>query len=133
MSERGWRAGMCEELMPAGDSVGYEHVLESESFPWPLHVEPGRGGGRDWRVVDTRGETVANVHAPARWAQGLAQKFAAAPVMLDALRAVLAAIGDEPCRPDHHGYCQTHNLEPVAECWFGRLKAAISKVEGRER
>lgn len=48
-----------------------------------------------------------------------------------AAKRVLAPL-DEPCRHDHHGYCQTHFVE--AECSVAALRAALSATteEGHE-
>jgi len=72
-------------------------------------------------------------------AAAIAREHNAHGAMLDALKAVVQFNGDEPCRADHHGNCQTHSLEPIGECWFAKVKAAIAlatdsgTAEGGER
>lgn len=42
-----------------------------------------------------------------------------------------AAIYPNPCRADHHGYCQAHHLEPVENCIAKLTKeAAKEKTDG---
>lgn len=47
----------------------------------------------------------------------------------DKFKAVADAARDvvdmEPCRPDHHGYCQTHRWLQKGECPQARLKRAL--------
>ncbi|HEV8639415.1 MAG TPA: hypothetical protein VG370_34840 [Chloroflexota bacterium] len=58
-----------------------------------------------------------------------ARLIAAAPDLLAALRALLA-VDDEPCRFDHHGYCQAHHVS--APCIVGQARAAVAKAAGQE-
>lgn len=84
--------------------------------------------GREYvDILDAQGVnicTVADCDAPI---------IAAAPLMLEALKAVLE-VHDEPCRLDHHGLCQTHHLrsndagEP--ECEVELVRAAIAAASG---
>lgn len=43
-------------------------------------------------------------------------------------------VHDEPCRTDHHGYCQTHFLDDVNNegCRVANAKKMIARAEGRE-
>jgi len=52
----------------------------------------------------------------------------------DALRKAVEATNaiteqDDPCRFDHHGYCQNHNLQTADECWVPAVKAAMKFIE----
>lgn len=60
-----------------------------------------------------------------------ADLLSAAPDLLAASKWAIECCGDEPCRLDHHGYCQTHNLQPADECWVKVLKDAVAKAEAR--
>ena len=33
---------------------------------------------------------------------------------------------DEPCRGDHEGLCQAHDLEPLEYCWVKDLREALA-------
>jgi hypothetical protein len=63
-----------------------------------------------------------------------ARLIAAAPDLLAACKAALECFGDVPCRLDHHGLCQEHNLRTNEagnpECQVSLLRAAIAKAEG---
>ena len=36
--------------------------------------------------------------------------------------------GEPDCYPDHHGYCQAHNLQPRGECW---VELANKELKGQ--
>ena len=100
--------------------------------PWKPCNMAFKGGKADdniWDVYSDDGELLA-----VSVSKSDAALIAAAPLMLEALRAVLE-IYDEPCRLDHHGLCQTHHLrrndagEP--ECEVELIRAAIAATEGR--
>lgn len=55
--------------------------------------------------------------------------IATAPELLEACKAT-GACEEDDCRPDHHGLCQTHNVQPVEECWVKLVRAAIAAAEG---
>jgi hypothetical protein len=44
-------------------------------------------------------------------------------VLEEALQGLLEPFKDDPCRLDHHGYCQTHFIE--ADCCVSRARAAL--------
>ena len=96
----------------------------------PLTVDRQRRSefGIHISIDDSTGRTVAYGVA-----DEYADLFAAAPLMLEALKAVLE-VHDEPCRLDHHGLCQTHHLrsndagEP--ECEVELVRAAIAAASG---
>jgi hypothetical protein len=46
------------------------------------------------------------------------------------VRALEGLVDDEPCRYDHHGYCQTHRLNNPCEMQVAR--AALKKAGGGE-
>lgn len=58
----------------------------------------------------------------------------AAPDLLVALQEMVD-VNDEPCRLDHHGYCQTHYLDDVNDggCRVANAKAAIVKATGQTK
>lgn len=47
----------------------------------------------------------------------------------EALEGLLAPFSDDPCRLDHHGYCQAHFLE--LHCCVAKARAALSQEDGR--
>lgn len=56
-----------------------------------------------------------------------------APAILELIRAaeMCAEIQDEPCRWDHDGYCQSHNLDHQMDgCRVALLKDALAKLNG---
>ena len=58
----------------------------------------------------------------------ISAEFAGVATLVEAAKAALAT-ADEPCRADHHGYCQTHNLEPVDRCWVKLCRSALAEWE----
>ena len=46
---------------------------------------------------------------------------------VDCTNAILEA--EEVCRFDHHGYCQSHNLQTADECYAQAVKAAMKFME----
>jgi hypothetical protein len=50
--------------------------------------------------------------------------------LVDALAGLVACQGDDPCRYDHHGYCQEHYIE--AECSVAKARAVIAAWEAGE-
>ena len=60
-----------------------------------------------------------------------AQAIAAVPELIKALKAY-AELETEPCRFDHHGLCQAHNLRRNAkgepECQMQLVRAALKKA-----
>ena len=46
------------------------------------------------------------------------------------LEVVEMLVDDEPCRLDHHGNCQAHNLENP--CTTARARALIKEIRGTE-
>jgi hypothetical protein len=49
--------------------------------------------------------------------------------LLAAAKAAMEWIGDEPCRRNDAGECQTHNVRPFNACCVGKLAAAIKDAE----
>jgi hypothetical protein len=47
--------------------------------------------------------------------------------LVEALAGLVACQGDDPCRYDHHGYCQEHYIE--AECSVAKARAALAAWE----
>ena len=45
--------------------------------------------------------------------------------LVEALAGLVACQGDDPCRYDHHGYCQEHYIE--AECSVAKARAALTE------
>ena len=41
------------------------------------------------------------------------------------------AVNDEPCRLDHHGYCQAHWLHSAADCPVARARTAIGETHAQ--
>lgn len=58
-------------------------------------------------------------------AAALAAERAKVAKLVAAGKRVLAPL-DEPCRHDHHGYCQAHFIE--ADCSVAALRAAITEA-----
>jgi hypothetical protein len=87
-------------------------TIESDADTFEYDIKAG-----DFYVAaipDVPGRTLAN-----------ARLIAAAPDVYHALREF---IDDEPCRLDHEGYCQTHQL--TRPCIMVKAKNAIALVEG---
>lgn len=57
-----------------------------------------------------------------------ARLIAAAPRLLEALRGVLIGVGDDPCRLDHDGYCQAHDVSKP--CNVASAREALGLVDG---
>ena len=67
---------------------------------------------------------VASVNATA----GISVEALEAGVVGELVEALEGLIDDEPCRYDHHGYCQTHFItEP---CEMAVARAALTKIKG---
>ena len=52
--------------------------------------------------------------------------------MREALRSILEQQGEELCRYDHHGYCQTHNMAEGSECWYLKVQKALGAADAYE-
>ena len=48
-----------------------------------------------------------------------------------ALRGLLEPFDDEPCRYDHHGYCQEHFVEPGDRCCVKLAREALDAADIR--
>ena len=102
--------------------------------PWFRRDSVDEGGNIYHMWFDADGNELNLFGSDEAHGKANADLCAAAPLMLEALRAVLE-IYDEPCRLDHHGLCQTHHLrrndagEP--ECEVELIRAAIAATEGR--
>jgi hypothetical protein len=63
-----------------------------------------------------------------------ARLIAAAPELLSCL-IEMVEVNDEPCRLDHHGYCQAHFLDNVNDggCRVANSRAIIAKATGETK
>lgn len=43
----------------------------------------------------------------------------------DAILLKMLESHNAPCRPDHHGYCQEHSLEPIEECYVRQARKIL--------
>ena len=48
-----------------------------------------------------------------------------------ALRGLLEPFDDDPCRYDHHGYCQQHFVEPGDRCCVKLAREALDAADIR--
>jgi len=109
-------------------------VAETKRCPEPQRaalwtVDQDESGARTIR--DERGELRARYHDAAGMAVGLVfalqsvqhekQARERAEAENKRLARGLAAAAEiarlDPCEYDHHGLCQTHNMQPKGECW----------------
>jgi DNA repair ATPase RecN len=64
-------------------------------------------------------------------AEAAEAKLAASEARVEKLRAALADLvacqGNDPCRYDHHGYCQEHYIE--ADCSVKKARAALEETK----
>ena len=49
---------------------------------------------------------------------------------MNALEGILEPFSDDPCRYDHHGYCQSHFIQPKADCCVAIARATLRKLKG---
>ena len=109
-------------------------MAETKRCPEPQRaalwtVDQDESGARTIR--DERGELRARYHDAAGMAVGLVfalqsvqhekQARERAEAENKRLARGLAAAAEiarlDPCEYDHHGLCQTHNMQPKGECW----------------
>lgn len=75
-------------------------------------------------------------HSPAIVVELRAELAAAREVIVKQSKAIDAAFevaGNDPCYYDHHGYCQSHNLQPKGECWAELVREAALAAKGGGR
>ena len=80
-----------------------------------LEVESGTGGG----------DCTSNWHRNPEGPQAVAR----IEELKTALTGLLEPFGDDPCRFDHHGYCQQHFLQEANECC---VKIARDTLKGAD-
>ena len=90
------------------------------SEPTSLIVAPDCGDSGHTAIYDPEGKKVALV-----FKEGYAILFAFAEVMMFLLGKL---VDDEPCRLDHHGNCQSHNLENP--CSVARARDLLYILKG---
>lgn len=102
------------------------------SYTLGISADSGYESSTEGRcTADQYGIAIAALHGETPTSLDL---IAAAPELLSCL-IEMVEVNDEPCRLDHHGYCQAHFLDNVNEggCRVANSRAAIAKATGETK